>query len=56
MHEHVQPIDENEHQDQQGQQGHPNSWGEEASTVAGVGEICAGGQSKALNLRDKREH
>lgn len=54
MHDHVQAIDENEQQDQRGQQGHPNSWGEETSAVAGVGEICAVGQSKALNLHRKR--
>lgn len=54
LHDHVQAVDENEQQDQQGQQGHPNSWSEETSTVAGVGEICAVGQSKALNLHHKR--
>lgn len=53
MHDHVQAIDENEQQDQRGQQGHPNPWGEETSTVAGVGEICAVEQPKALNLQHK---
>lgn len=52
MHDHVHAIDENEQQDQRGQQGHPNSRGEETSTVAGVGEISAVGQSKALDLHD----
>lgn len=55
MHDHVQAIDENEQQDERGEQGHPNAWGEETSTVVGVGEICAVEQPKALNLHDKRK-
>lgn len=53
MHDHVHAINENEQQDQRGQQGHPNSLGEETSTVTGVGEISAVGQSEALDLYHK---
>lgn len=53
MHDHVQAIHENQQHEQPGHQPHPKPWGEEACTVAGVGEICTVGQTEALNLRHR---
>lgn len=51
----MKAVHKNQQQKQCGQQSHPNPWGEEACTVAGIGEVPRILiQTKALNLYCKK--
>ena len=41
LHDHVQAVGEHEHHEQAAHQTHPDARGEEARTVAGVGEVLS---------------
>lgn len=51
----MQPIHEDQEQDQSGHEPHPNPRGEEGCTVTGIGETCSVIQTEALNLYDKKK-